>query len=108
MVNLFFIGGLKYNLALYQAYGMLPKREEPDNRNKFSVRIPVWIILKIQTALMALAAKNDSIMCSAFYPKFGPWYFDNALAKFSFVLGLFLTFGFIWSLKGLSILCAVF
>ena len=80
MANLFFIGGLKYNLALYQAYGMLPKREEPDNRNKFSVRIPVWIILKIQTALMALAAKNDSIMCSAFYPKFGPWYFDNALA----------------------------
>ena len=33
MVNLFFIGGLKYNLALYQAYGMLPKREEPDNHS---------------------------------------------------------------------------
>ena len=75
----FFIGGLKYFVPLYQAHGMLPKREEPNNRNKFLVRIPVWFILKIQTALMALAAKNDSIMCSAFYPKFGPWYFDKAL-----------------------------
>ena len=28
---------------------------------------------------MELAGKNDSIVCSAFYPKFGPWYFDKAL-----------------------------
>ena len=31
---------------------------------------------------MALAGKNDSIVCSAFYPKFGPWYFDKALVVF--------------------------
>ena len=30
---------------------------------------------------MALAGKKDSIVCSAFYPKFGPWYFDKALAR---------------------------
>ena len=29
---------------------------------------------------MELAGKNDSIVCSAFYSKFGPWYFDKALA----------------------------
>ena len=75
----FFIGGLKYFVPLYQAHGMLPKREEPNNRNKFLVRIPVWNILKIQTALMALAVKKDWIQCSSFYSKFGPWYFDKAL-----------------------------
>ena len=69
---IFFIGGLKYFIPLYQAHGMLPKREEPNNRNKFLVRIPVWIILKIQTALMALAVKKDWIQCSSFYSKFGP------------------------------------
>ena len=43
---------------------------------------------------MELAGKNDSIVCSAFYSKFGPWYFDKALGKdfFTFFNDLFFYF----------------